>query len=320
MRTRLRLLVLIAALAFALPVALAPGHADARAGFGSSFGSRGSQTWSAPPATNTAPYTSSMQRSLTPGSSSYGYGYNRGYYGGGFGSGLLGGLLGFGLAGLLLGHGFMGFGMFGLFGLLIRIAIIVFIVRWVMRMFRGPSPFYAGGGPAMFAPNGTMGGGVGGPVGGGVGGPVGGGPMMGGGRRGVVPIAIAPADYQAFEQVLLAVQAAWSAHDLNRLSTLLTPEMLSYLGEQLAEQTSRGVRNTVTEVLLLQGDLAEAWSEGGRDYATVAMRFQMVDATYDQAGRVVDGSPTEHVTATEVWTFVRAPGGHWILSAIQQAR
>ena len=301
MRSRLRLLVLITALA----IALTPGLADARAGSGSSFGSRGSQTWSAPPATGTAPYASPMQRSLTPGSSSYGSGYGSGYRGG-FGGGLLGGLLGFGLAGLLLGHGFMGF---GLFGLLIRIAVIVFVVRWVMRMFRGPSPMYAGGGPAMFAPGGTMGGPMGGS-----------GPMAGGGRRGVVPIAIAPADYQAFEQLLVAIQAAWSAHDLHRLSALLTPEMLSYFGDQLAEQASRGVRNTVTDVHLVQGDLAEAWAEGGREYATVAMRFQMIDATYDQAGGVVDGSPTEHVTATEIWTFVRAPGGRWILSAIQQAR
>ena len=84
--------------------------------------------------------------------------------------------------------------------------------------------------------------------------------------------------------------------------------MLSYFGEQLAEQTSRGVRNEVTDVRLLQGDLAQAWAEGGREYATVAMRFQMIDATHDQAGRVVDGSPTEHVTATEVWTFVRVAG------------
>jgi predicted lipid-binding transport protein (Tim44 family) len=297
------LLVLITVLA----LVLTPGLADARAGAGSSFGSRGSQTWSAPPATNTAPYASSMQRSLTPGSSSYGSGYGGGYRGG-FGSGLLGGLLGFGLAGLLLGHGLMGFGMFGLFGLLIRIAIIVFIVRWVMRMVRGPSPMYAGG-PAMFAPGGGMAGPMGGP-----------GPMAGGARSGLLPISIAPADYQAFEQLLVAVQAAWSAHDLNQLSALLTPEMLSYFGEQLAGQTSRGVRNTVTDVHLVQGDLAQAWSEGGRDYATVAMRFQMIDTTYDQAGRVVDGSPTEHVTATEVWTFVRVSGGRWILSAIQQAR
>ena len=136
----------------------------------------------------------------------------------------------------------------------------------------------------------------------------------------MVPIAIAPADYQAFEQLLIAIQAAWSAQDLHRLSTLLTPEMLSYFSDQLAEQASRGVRNTVTDVRLVQGDLSEAWAERGREYATVAMRFQMIDATYDQAGRVVDGSPTEHVSATEIWTFIRVPGGRWILSALQQTR
>lgn len=298
MRTRLRLLALIAALAFALT----PGLADARAGFGSSFGSRGSQTWSAPPSTNTAPYTSPMQRSLTPNSPSPGYGGGYGYgYRGGFGSGLLGAMLGVGVASLLLGHGFIGFGMFGLLGLIIRIAIIVWLVRWVLRMLSGPAPVYAGG-PSMFAP------------------PAGTGPVPMRPRPGGAPISIAPADYQAFEQALVAIQAAWSAHDLPRLSALLTPEMLSYFGEQLAQQTSRGVRNAVTDVRLLQGDLSQAWAENGREYATVAMRFQMIDATYGQAGNVVDGSATEHVTATEVWTFVRVPGGRWILSAIQQAR
>jgi predicted lipid-binding transport protein (Tim44 family) len=301
MRSRLRLLALIAVLA----IALAPGFADARAGSGLSFGSRGSQTWSAPPATNTAPFASPMQRSLTPNTPGYGQG---GGYGGGFGSGLMGGLLGFGLAGLLLGHGFGGFGMFGLFGLIIRIAIIVWIVRWLLRLFSGPSAAYAGG-PAMFAPSG----GIGGPMGGA-------GPTMGGARPGVAPISIAPADYQAFEQLLVSVQAGWSAHDLHHLSALLTPEMLSYFSDQLAEQASRGVRNTVTDVRLVQGDLAEAWAERGREYATVAMRFQMIDATYDQGGHVVDGSATEHVTATEIWTFIRVPGGRWILSAIQQTR
>jgi predicted lipid-binding transport protein (Tim44 family) len=50
------------------------------------------------------------------------------------------------------------------------------------------------------------------------------------------------------------------------------------------------------------------------------MRFSMIDVTRDASGRIVDGSPTEHVTATEAWTFVRSSGGHWILSAIQQTR
>ncbi len=56
----------LAALA-ALALLLAPGLADARAGSGSSFGSRGSRTYSAPPTTNTAPYAAQpMQRSITP--------------------------------------------------------------------------------------------------------------------------------------------------------------------------------------------------------------------------------------------------------------
>ena len=140
------------------------------------------------------------------------------------------------------------------------------------------------------------------------------------GAAGPPPIQIGPQDYQEFEQLLQGIQAAWSRQDLNALRALATPEMLSYFAEQLAEQASRGVRNEVTDVRLLQGDLAQAWGEGNREYATVAMRFSMIDVTRDASGRIVDGSPSEHVTATELWTFVRSPGGQWILSAIQQAR
>ena len=117
------------------------------------------------------------------------------------------------------------------------------------------------------------------------------------------------------------MQAAWSRADLPRLQRLATPEMVSYFAEQLAEQASQGVRNTVSDVRLEKGELSEAWSEARRDYATVAMRFSAIDVTRDRAGRVVDGSEAEHVTTSELWTFVRAPGtGNWLLSAIQQLR
>jgi predicted lipid-binding transport protein (Tim44 family) len=147
-------------------------------------------------------------------------------------------------------------------------------------------------------------------------------PMRGGGGGTPQgrPVAITPADYGEFEGVLKAVQSAWTAQDMNALRQLATPEMVSFFGEQLAEQASRGVRNEVTDVRLIKGDLAEAWSEGSREYATVAMRFSMVDVTRDASGRIVDGSPQEHVTATEVWTFLRSSGGRWVLSGIQQAR
>jgi predicted lipid-binding transport protein (Tim44 family) len=316
-RTMRRTSVLLAALA-ALALLLTPGLADARAGSGGSFGSRGSRTWSAPPSTNTAPSGGqTMQRSMTPNSPSPGPGFGAPGAAQGFGgrspfvSGLMGGLIGAGIGGLLFGHGFLGgggLGFGGFLGFLLQIFLIVMLVRFLLRWFRNRTPATAGG-PGMFARGGFPGGFGGGGGGGG-----------GGGAPAGPPIAIAPADYQAFEQLLTAVQAAWTASDLSAMQRIATPEMVSVFAEQLAEQTSRGVRNSVTEVRLLQGDLSEAWAENGREYATVAMRFSMIDVTRDAAGRVVDGSPQEHVTATELWTFLRVPGGHWVLSAIQQSR
>ena len=96
--------------------------------------------------------------------------------------------------------------------------------------------------------------------------------------------------------------------------------MAGYFAEQLADQASRGVRNTISAVHLDKGDLAEAWAENGREYATVAMRFSMLDVTRDASGRVVDGDPNTRTQATELWTFVRAAGGRWILSGIQQTQ
>lgn len=298
--------------AAALALALSPGLADARAGNGGSIGSRGSMTYSAPPRTNTAPSSAApMERSMTPQSQpNYSPGTSAPAYAGrssGFMSGLMGGLIGAGIGGLLFGHGFMGGGLggFGFIGLLLQIFLVVWIGRMLFRWFMNRNTPAMAGGPNIFAR----------------GGPPGPGPMQGGSASsGAPPVAISPDDYRQFEQLLQGVQAAWSAHDLNGLRAMATPEMVSYFAEQLSEQVSRGVRNSVTDVNLVSGDLAQAWTEQGRDYATVAMRFSMIDATRDMTGRVVDGSASEHITATELWTFVRSRGGQWILSAIQQAR
>ena len=79
--------------------------------------------------------------------------------------------------------------------------------------------------------------------------------------------------------------------------------------KDLEENKARNDINKVSDAKLLQGDLAEAWREGDTDYASVAMRFSMVDKTVERTtGRLVAGSetPTE---VTEVWTFVRPRGG-----------
>jgi predicted lipid-binding transport protein (Tim44 family) len=305
MRRSGSLLALVAAAA----LVLAPALADARAGSGASMGSRGFRTYSPPPVTNTAPSVAApFERSMTPRQApgAPAYGMPGSTYGGRspFMSGLMGGLIGAGIGGLLFGGGLFGGinGFGGFLGFLLQIFLLVMIGRWLLRMlFRQPA--FAGAG--MFArraapqtaPR----------------------PVAGGGST-ARPVAIGSSDYQEFERLLKLVQGAWSAHDVNTIRGIASPEMVSYFAEQIGEQERRGVRNTVTDVRLEQGDLAEAWAEQGREYATVAMRFSMVDVTRDQSGRVVDGSPTERVTATEIWTFVRSPGGRWQLSAIQQTR
>ena len=136
---------------------------------------------------------------------------------------------------------------------------------------------------------------------------------------GSAPLEIQPADYEAFERLLGEIQAAWSNEDVAKLHTLATPEMVKYLTDDIQANKARNVINKTSDVKLLQGDLAEAWREGDTDYASVAMRFSLVDKTVERTtGRLVGGSeqPTE---ATEVWTFVRPRGASWELSAIQQA-
>ncbi len=260
---------LLTAAVLAAALAVAPGLAFARAGGGASMGSRGSMTYSAPRSTTTAPGSAApMERSLSPQSApstTPGFGAAQPGFAGRspFMSGLFGGLLGAGIGGLLFGgglfHGISGFG--GFLGFLLQMFLVVLLVRFLFRMFaRSRQPAFAG--PGILNRSAQPG--------------YGGGPTAGGAPA-TAPVAISPADYQAFEQLLQQVQAAWSAQDLRSLQAIATPEMVSYFAEQLADQTSRGVRNTVTDVRLEQGDLAEAWSEGGRDYATVAMRFSMID-------------------------------------------
>jgi predicted lipid-binding transport protein (Tim44 family) len=93
--------------------------------------------------------------------------------------------------------------------------------------------------------------------------------------------------------------------------------MLSYFLEELTDNSSRGLVNRVSDVKLLSGDVAESWREGDTEYATAAMHFALTDETVErEGGRLVETGPSE---ATELWTFRRARGGQWLLSAIQQA-
>lgn len=320
--------------AIAAAIIIAPSFVEARPGGGSGSGSRGSRTDQAPPPTQTAPQSKPIERSTTPQQPtqkpSTGAPTQAAPQPGGFMarnpflSGLMGGMLGAGLIGMLFGGGFAGglSGGAGILGLLLQVLLIGGVAYLAVRLFRswsaaraqpaGPAYAYAGA-PGMTkaplarsslaAPTTTSG------------------TAGGGGASGNASgqLAITGDDYQAFEALLTDVQTAYSKGDLARMRGLATPEMLGYFSEELSGNASRGVENKVEAVKLEQGDLSEAWSEAGLDYATVAMRFSMIDVTRTIAdGKVVDGNEHVRTEATEVWTFLRSRGGKWILSAIQQ--
>ncbi|TDX64206.1 putative lipid-binding transport protein (Tim44 family) [Methylosinus sp. sav-2] len=320
------------ALALALLIAFAPALAEAKMGGGASSGSRGSRTSTPPAATTTAPRPAApMERSVAPqpapqpqpspaapqrpaaapAASPLGGSFGRGLLGG-----LAGGLLGAGLFGLLSGNGLMGGlgGLASIIGLLVQIAIIALLARLAFQWFANRrlagAMGGAGGGsrPGAFA---FTGGGTG----------------FGSGTAPrhptSEPLNLRPEDFSAFERVLGDAQAAYSQEDIGRLHDLAMPEMVSYFSDDIRANAREGVINRISEVKLLQGDLSEAWREGSDEYATVAMRFSLIDLFIDRAtGKIVSGDAAQPTQSTEVWTF-RRPAGEapqaWKLSAIQQA-
>ena len=320
---------LLAVLAVASVFALVIADADARPRV--SAGSRGSKTFSAPPPTATAPNaTAPINRTMTtpatPGAAASGarppvaqpaggmFGGARGMLGG-----LAAGLLGAGLIGMLMGNGFMGglAGLASIMGLLLQVALIggvgFLLFRWWQRRSQPQTQPAFSGMPRQAATDAPQQrsalGGFGG---------------FGGGAAPAAepvaePIEIKPEDFDTFEKLLSDVQTAYGREDLAALKPQLTPEMLSYYAEELSENASRGVVNQISDVKLLQGDLAEAWREGDKEYASVAMRYALTDRYVDRAtGKASDGNAAPQ-EATEVWTFTRAREGTWLLSAIQQA-
>ncbi|MBZ9655290.1 Tim44 domain-containing protein [Phyllobacterium lublinensis] len=309
-------------------------EADARRA-GGGFGSRGTRTFQAPAPTRTAPAPAApIERSMTPrpqnqpsaAQPAAGQQQRPGLFGG-MGRSLIGGLLLGGLIGTLFGSGFGGAA--GLLSMLLQVTLVIGAVMLAMRFFRSrqPSTATAGAGQS-FGRNAynsdqpasssfripTIGSGSGQ------------GRTAGYGQTTTPKASVASDDIglkqddlDRFEELLTEVQTAYGKEDYATLRKLTTPEAMSYLAEELGQNATDGLRNSVSDVKLLQADIAEAWAEGDTQYATTAMRYSSVDTMLDRdTGRVVNGDE-EATQTTEVWTFVRKGDSDWKLSAIQDA-
>ncbi len=305
---------------------LVPLVAEARPGGGRSSGSRGSFTNSAPPSTNTTPGgAQTFQRSAPsspaspsmagPSAAGAAAQAARPSFARNMMMGIGAGLLGAGLFGMLSGSGFFGglASLAGMLGFLLQIGLIAGIIMLAIRFFRRRSEPQLAGAGAPYTRQGydapqpqqtaaRMGG------------------FGGGASVQPQPIELSGEDFNAFEHLLGEINTAYSNEDEAGLRQRTTPEMFGYFDEDLSDNARRGVADRVSDVKLLQGDLSQAWREGDLDYATVAMRFSLINAAYDRkTGKIVDGSSTQPQEVSEYWTFVRERGGAWKLSGIQQA-
>lgn len=300
---------------------------------------------------NTAPKTGAAGSQATAGAKAPNAGAKSGFLGG-FGGSMLGGLMMGGLIGMLLGQGLGG--MAGMFGLIIQVLLIAGVAMLAMRFFanrqrpatqgatqgatqsRNPyasnnrssannaqsndrnsfstqnlkrdnfstSAAHSQTATSNQAQNDAQ---------------------AFGNINAVeeVPLAIAQEDLEHFETMLKEIQTAYGNEDYAGLRLLTTPEAMSYLAEELGETASKGLRNQVSDVELLQGDVSESWSEANRDYATVAMRYSSIDVMVDRnSGEVVEGDAETPSESTELWTFTRQDSVRvqdWKLAAIQGA-
>ena len=182
--------------------------ADARVGGGGRFGSRGSRTYSSPPATNTAPRAAPIEKSstqpskaplaATAGSKSW-FGGWRGILLGGLFAGPLASVFGFGALASVLGF-------------LLQAALIVGIVWLVMDWFRPRQmqPATASASNARSRPESDLN------------------YQSALGTGGNSSLEIGKADYDAFERLLVDIQLAYGRRDERELGQRVTPEMLSY--------------------------------------------------------------------------------------------
>lgn len=302
----------------------------ARAGKGGSMGSRGSRTYDrpiersiTPPTTATQPTAPAMgatQPMYNPGavrSPATGMATPMAAQPPGFFQrnpmmgGILGGLVGVGIGSMLFGHSpalaaaSEAAPGASVVGMMLQLALIGGLVWLAIRFFRRRAAASAPAGvgaydremPADYASaaNSTP------------------------ERRVEKEFEVTPEDQETFGRIIEGVQKAWSDGNPVALRQFVTPEVLGWMGEDQARDQSRGVRNVMEDVQLLKGEVSETWSDGKLEYATATITFSAKDYVVRLAdNQVVEGDPVNPVEATEAWTFVRSPGGTWLLSAIEQ--
>ncbi len=106
---------------------------------------------------------------------------------------------------------------------------------------------------------------------------------------------------QAYEMIV----TAYAEGDRRTLKNLLSREVYEGFEHAIKEREQRGETSETRFVSIDKSDLTGAEMRGPSAQVTVRFVSQLVSATRDRSGNVIDGSQDKVTDVTDVWTFAR---------------
>lgn len=120
----------------------------------------------------------------------------------------------------------------------------------------------------------------------------------------------------AYEMIVLA----YANGDRKTLKGLLSREVFEGFESAIAEREGRGETMKSTFVGIEKAEITHASAKDNEEQVTVRILSQLITATYDKAGALIDGDAEAVADVNDVWTFardVRSRDPNWKLIATE---
>jgi predicted lipid-binding transport protein (Tim44 family) len=98
---------------------------------------------------------------------------------------------------------------------------------------------------------------------------------------------------------------AFAEGDRKTLQSLLSPEVYDEFLGAIAERTKRDERIESSFVSIDKAEIKDAKLNGSTAHLVVSFVSQMITATLDKDGEVIDGDPSKIIPVNDIWTFAR---------------
>ena len=122
----------------------------------------------------------------------------------------------------------------------------------------------------------------------------------------------------AYEMIV----TAFAEGDRKTLKPLLSREVFDGFNSAISEREARGETIESTFVGIDKADIVEASMKGSIAQVTVRLQSELISATRDKDGHVIDGDPNRVTEVVDIWTFARdttTRDPNWKLVATESA-